>query len=140
MNKLLLAFDFGMKKIGVAVGQTVTKTARPLSNLKAQKGEPDWSEVDKLIHSWKPDEIIVGIPLNMDGTKQPITDSANQFAESLRKRYEIKVCGMDERLTTKSAREEIFSRGGYKALQKGQIDSVAAKLILEAWFTQQNER
>lgn len=137
MNKLILGFDFGMKRIGVAVGQTVTKTARPLAVIAAKKGAPRWEDIDKLIQQWKPDALVVGIPLNMDGTNQFITHAAREFAESLKTRYQLTVYGMDERLTTKEARGQLFERGGYKALQDGQVDQVAAKLILETWFTQE---
>lgn len=133
-QKILLGFDFGMKRIGVAVGQTVTQSARPLVTLKANQGVPQWELVDKLIKSWQPDALIVGIPLNMDGTEQPLTEVAREFSQSLQKRYELPVYGMDERLSTKDARERLFNQGGYKALQEGQVDSVAAQLILENWL------
>jgi putative Holliday junction resolvase len=135
-SQILLSFDFGTKRIGLAVGQTVTKTARPLTTIKANNGIPNWDELDKLIKTWRPDALIVGIPLNMDGTEQPLTQLAQRFSESLTKRYPIPVYGVDERLTTKDARDQVFAKGGYKALQNGQIDSVAAQLILETWFMQ----
>lgn len=135
-SEILLGFDFGLKRIGVAVAQTVTKTARPLCMVPANAGEPRWDELDKIIKTWRPDKLIVGIPLNMDGTEQPITKNAKKFADALRERYKIPVYGIDERLTTKEAREQTFATGGYKALQKKQIDSVAAQLILETWFMQ----
>lgn len=134
--EILLGFDFGKKRIGVAVGQTVTKTARPLGIVKAKDGEPQWDELTKIIKTWRPDALIVGIPLNMDGTEQALTESAKQFADLLHEHFQIPVYGIDERLTTKDAREQIFAKGGYKALQNGQIDSVAAQLILETWFMQ----
>ncbi|MEO8400591.1 MAG: Holliday junction resolvase RuvX [Gammaproteobacteria bacterium] len=140
MNKtthtVLLGFDFGMKRIGVAVGQTVTKTARPLATLNAMQGVPQWNVLDKLIKTWQPDGLIVGIPLNMDGTAQPITELARQFATQLHEHYQVPVYEMDERLSTKDARERIFAEGGYKALRDGQVDSVAAKLILQNWLTE----
>lgn len=140
MNKtnpeILLGFDFGTKRIGVAVGQTITKTARPLAIIPAKNGEPQWDALDKIVNTWRPDAIVVGIPLNMDGTEQPLTQAAKQFEDALRGRFSIPVFGIDERLTTKDAREQIFQKGGYKALQNGQIDSVAAQLILETWFMQ----
>jgi putative Holliday junction resolvase len=137
--KVLLGFDFGMKRIGVAVGQTVTQTARALETIKANQGDPDWNRLDKLIKTWQPDALVVGIPLNMDGTSQPITATAEQFSETLRARYQIPVFGIDERLSTKDARERLFKEGGYKALQDGQVDSVAAQLILQNWLNQSNE-
>lgn len=135
-ERILLGFDFGMKRIGVAVGQRITKTANPLVTLAAKSGEPDWKQVDTLIKKWRPDALIVGIPLNMDGTDQPITHAARAFAQSLIKHYELPVHEMDERLTTKAAREALFEAGGYKALQSGEVDQVAAKILLENWFAQ----
>lgn len=134
--KVLLAFDFGMKRIGVAVGQTVTQTARPIATVNAKEGNPDWQAIAKLIKKWLPDALVVGIPLNMDGTEQDITQHARHFAESLRQTYQRPVHEMDERLTTKDARERLFIEGGYKALQDGQVDRVAAQLILQNWFAE----
>ena len=133
---VLLGFDFGMKRIGVAVGQTVTKTARPLETIRAEQGVPTWNTIAKLIRTWQPQALIVGIPLNMDGTEQPITRAARQFEKELQKRFALPVFGIDERLTTKDARERLFIQGGYKALQNGQVDSLAAQLILETWLNQ----
>lgn len=137
--RILLAFDFGTKRIGVAVGQTVTQTARPLDTIQAKDGEPNWKTVEKVVKKWMPDAFVVGIPLNMDGTDQPITHIARQFADALRQRFNIPVHEIDERLTTKDAREQLFARGGYKALQGGQVDQVAAQLILQNWFAERNK-
>ncbi len=134
--RILLGFDFGMKRIGVAVGQTVTQSARPLETLKANQGVPSWEKVDKLMKSWQPDALVVGIPLNMDGTEQDLTRLAKDFLNALEERYQLPVFGMDERLSTKDARERLFQQGGYKALQNGQVDSVAAQLILQQWLSQ----
>jgi len=132
--EILLGFDFGTKRIGVAVGQIITQTARPLDTIKANNGEPQWDSLNKLIKTWQPDALIVGIPLNMDGTEQFITQKARQFADQLAEHYQLPVHGVDERLTTKAAREYLFNEGGYKALQQGQVDSVAAQLILQTWL------
>jgi putative Holliday junction resolvase len=134
VQKILLGFDFGMKRIGVAVGQTITKSARPLVTLKAHQGVPQWEVLNKLIKTWQPDALVVGIPLNMDGTEQPLTQAAKIFIDALQQRYELPVHGIDERLSTKDARERLFNQGGYKALQEGQVDSVAAQLILQNWL------
>src|SRR5580700_8550565 len=120
--RVLLGFDFGMKRIGVAVGQTVTQSARPLETLQANQGVPSWDKLDKLMKAWQPDALVVGIPLNMDGTEQPLTQAAQQFADALQERFQLPVYGVDERLSTKDAREQIFVKGGYKALQSGQVD------------------
>ncbi len=143
MNKknpeILLAFDFGMKRIGVAIGQTITKTARPLDTIQAKEGEPHWKAMTHLIKKWLPDALVVGIPLNMDGTDQPITEQARRFAQQLREQFQLMVYEVDERLTTKAAREKLFEQGGYKALQDGQVDRVAAQLILQNWFADRSD-
>ncbi|WP_354624902.1 Holliday junction resolvase RuvX [Psychromonas sp. MME2] len=132
--KTVLGFDFGTKSIGVATGQMVTATAQPLAAIKANDGIPDWNIVEKVIRDWQPDLVIIGLPLNMDGTEQPITQRAKKFANRLNGRFGVNIALQDERLTTASAKEFIFSHGGYKALEKGKIDSVSAALILESWM------
>ncbi len=134
-SSILLGFDFGTKRIGVAVGQMVTRTARPLTVIPAINGHPQLSMLTKIINEWHPNALVVGIPLNMDGTEQPLTVAARTFADLLRQTFQLPVHEIDERLTTKAARENIFKEGGYKALQNGQVDSVAAQLILENWLT-----
>lgn len=130
----LLAFDFGTKSIGVAVGQQLTGTARPLNALKAQDGVPNWEQIERLLKEWQPDRVIVGLPLNMDGTEQPLTARARKFANRLHGRFGVQVDLHDERLSTVEARADLFSRGGYKALIKGSVDSLSAVIILESWF------
>lgn len=134
--KVLMSFDFGKKRIGVAIGQTVTQTARPLTTLNARDGAPEWHTVTALMKKWQPDALVVGIPLNMDGTEQPLSQAAREFANTLKDQYNLPVFEMDERLTTKDAREQLFTEGGYKALQDGQVDQVAAQLILQNWFAE----
>ena len=133
----ILAFDFGLARIGVAVGQSITNTANPLDTLKAKQGIPDWTLIEKLIKEWQPSLLLVGEPFNMDDSDQTITKLARKFANRLHGRYGIAIEMFDERLTSASAREEIFEFGGYKKLKKTQIDSVAAALILESWFCNQ---
>ena len=137
MNGTLLSFDFGTKSIGVAVGQRITGTARPLPAIKAQDGTPDWNLIERLLKEWQPDEIIVGLPLNMDGTDQEITVRARKFGNRLHGRFGKPVEFKDERLTTTDARARLFERGGYKALDKGSVDGVSAQLIVEAWIEEQ---
>jgi len=135
----ILAFDFGLARIGVAIGQSITQTATPLSTLNAKDGIPDWLQIEKLIKEWQPSMLLVGEPLNMDSSEQSITLRARKFANRLHGRFGLPFQMVDERLTSVSAREEIFEYGGYKKLKKTQIDSVAAALILEAWYhTQEN--
>ncbi len=137
--EVLLGFDFGTKRIGVAVGQTVTQAARPLATLNAKEGVPQWNELTKIMNTWHPDALVVGVPLNMDGTEQALTQLARNFMTQLAERYQLPVYGIDERLSTKDARERLFAEGGYKALQHGQVDRVAAQLILQNWLDTHKE-
>ncbi|MET1256560.1 Holliday junction resolvase RuvX [Aliikangiella maris] len=130
----ILAFDFGLARIGVAVGQSITGTASPLNTLKAIDGKPDWVAVEQLIKQWQPQKVLVGEPLNMDGTEQEITKRARKFANQLHGRFGLAFEMVDERLSSVAARDELFDSGGFKKLKKTQIDSVAAALILESWF------
>jgi putative holliday junction resolvase len=132
---IFLAFDFGTRNIGVAVGQKITKSATVLPPLLAQKGIPRWEEIDALVKNWNPVALIVGMPYQADGSDLKVTNLVRRFIQQLKKRYKLPVYYTEELLTTKSAREEIFSRGGYKALQNESVDSVAAKIILEDWMS-----
>lgn len=137
MSQTIIAFDFGVKSIGCAVGQSITGTAQGLPAFKAQDGIPNWDAIGALLAEWKPDLLVVGLPLNMDGTEQPLTQRARKFANRLNGRFNLPVQLQDERLTTVEARSEIFSRGGFKALKKDKVDSISACLILESWFENQ---
>ena len=134
MGITALAFDFGTKSIGCAVGQSITGTAQALPAFKAQDGIPNWDEIEKYLKEWKPDVVVVGLPLNMDGTEQDLTLRARKFANRLQGRFGVNVQLQDERLTTTEARSAIFDRGGFRALKKGKVDGISACLILESWF------
>lgn len=129
-----LGFDFGMKSIGVASGQSITQTATPLTALKAKNGKPLWPDVDALIVTWKPDALIVGIPVNMDGSNSEMTRKARAFANYCQQHTGLPVFECDERLTTQEAKQIIFETEGAKALTKTSIDCFSAKLILESWM------
>ncbi|QLE84691.1 Holliday junction resolvase RuvX [Shewanella sp. Scap07] len=133
----VLGFDFGTKSIGVAIGQAITASARPLTSLKANDGIPKWEEIAALIEEWQPDIVVVGLPLNMDGTEQEMTQRARKFANRINGRFGIKIATQDERLTTADAKARLFEFGGYKALTKGQVDSMSAVLIIESYFENQ---
>ncbi len=130
MSETAFGFDFGMARIGVAVGQSVTRTASPLVVLKARDGIPDWSEIEKLIREWKPSRLVVGLPLNMDGSTSEMSALAEKFGRKLHGRFNIEVEMMDERLTSREAREltQQYDEGA-------PVDAVAACLILESWFS-----
>lgn len=131
---VVLGFDFGSKKMGVAVGQTITGTASPLVQLDIQDGEPDWEKITALISEYKPFAFIVGHPIHIDGSKQVITLLAENFAKLLKAHYDLPVYSVDERLSTVEARRELFEQGGYRALSKKNIDMKSAQIILQEWL------
>ena len=87
--RVIMAFDFGTKNIGIAIGQEITKTASTFYSIRANDGLPDWVELDMIVREWKPNLFIVGDPLNMDGTRSKIQDSSDKFSTALNKRYDI---------------------------------------------------
>lgn len=129
-----LGFDFGFKRIGVAVGQHLTKSATPLSTIPATEGTPDWAKLDVIVKKWRPKALIVGLPTQIDGSKLYVTKPAKKFAKLLQTRFNLPVHLVDERLTTIEARAQLFESGGYKKLKKSEIDSLAATIILEQWL------
>ncbi|PPI86465.1 Holliday junction resolvase RuvX [Candidatus Pantoea edessiphila] len=132
--QIILGFDFGIKNIGIAIGQLITGTTSPICSLKSKEGIPDWTKIGKIIKEWQPSAIVVGLPLNMDGTEQHITNCAKKFADYLNDKYSINVYMQDERLSTIEARSELFRCGGYSALIKKSIDSNSAAIILQDWI------
>jgi len=123
----LLGFDYGPRKIGIAVGQTLLGTAAPVTTLRAVKGRPDWEGIARLVETWQPTELVVGLPLNMDETENELTGPARRFARQLEGRFRLTVHLVDERLTSVEARNRL----GAKLRKIEEIDAFAAKLILE---------
>ncbi|MES2818847.1 MAG: Holliday junction resolvase RuvX [Pseudomonadota bacterium] len=132
--RLLLGFDYGTKQIGVAVGQAITRQARELCVLKAQNGIPDWQQVEALIREWQPDAIVVGLPLNMDGTPSAMSARAEKFARRLNGRFNILVHTHDERLTTYAAKGERLAQGQRGGYRENPVDALAAALLLQGWL------
>ena len=138
-HRTLLCFDFGLKQIGVAYGQTLTATANGLRIIKASDGAPNWSQVTEVINEWKPSLLLVGLPQNMDGTASELSERASRFARRLQGRYNIDVQMVDERLTSREAKSMIQeeqrsgSRKG-KIVDLTKIDHLAAALILQTWL------
>lgn len=136
-NSSVLCFDYGTRTIGVAVGQSVTHSASPLNTLPARDGIPDWDQIGKLLDEWKPLRVLVGLPLNMDGTESELSVRARKFANRIHGRFGIAVAMVDERLSSFEARGEIIQQTGSRDFKKHGIDSLAAKLILESWWQSQ---
>lgn len=154
--RTVIAFDFGTKRIGIAIGQELTKTATPLTTLNVSAKSPDkssdtpsgdnidWDTIEKLINEWRPQAAVVGLPLAADGSETAVTRGAKAFGEQLQKRYNLATYWMDERLTSVDAERMIATspagkkpRGSTKAKDKGEVDRVAAKIILESWFNKE---
>jgi putative holliday junction resolvase len=128
----LLGFDFGTRKIGVAVGQTLTGTATPLETLRLVKYKPDWERIARLIEEWQPEALVVGLPLDVDDSETDATEPALRFSRQLEGRFGLKVHLADERFTSFEARDRL----GHKAKRLEEYDAVAAKLILETWLNE----
>tara|TARA_B100000214_G_scaffold192900_1_gene139551 strand:- start:380 stop:772 length:393 start_codon:yes stop_codon:yes gene_type:complete len=128
----ILAFDFGTKKIGVAVGQTSTFTSSPLQVISSKDNKVNWNEIIILLDEWKPELIIVGKPLNMDGTDSEIMKEVDRFFLKLKDIYDAKYEYIDERLTTFEARQILEDRNSL-------VDASAAKILIDNWFEQNKE-
>ena len=140
MIQTVLAFDFGLRSTGVAVGNTITGVATPLTTVARKKGEMVWSQIDVLVAQWGPHACVVGLSLNMDGSVQSFHPQLKGFFHQLERRYNIPVFWSDERLSTVRAKEHLFEKGGKKALTKAHIDAESACIILEQWlWTYQQE-
>ena len=135
--RTILGFDFGMKNIGIAVGQELTRTANPLTAIKARDGIPDWEQIAQLLQEWQPALLIVGLPLNMDGTEQTMTAAARRFGNRLHGRFGLPVEWQDERLTTYEALDQMGIRSKMDSRQRSDVDQLSAQLILQSWLNQQ---
>jgi putative Holliday junction resolvase len=129
-NHTLLGFDYGVKHIGVAVGQTLLQSATPLTTLHAKKHKPDWDAIAQLINEWQPAALVVGLPFTMDDTESEVAGKAKRFARQLHGRHRLPVHMIDERLTTREAASILHTQDKHD----GRLDALAAALILETWL------
>jgi len=127
----VLGFDYGTRRIGIAVGQTFTRSANPLTTITATDGRPDWNRLKALIDEWNPCALVVGLPYNMDDTETEIAPRVRRFARQLEGRFRLPVHLIDERLTSIEA-ERMLGPGHER---DGRIASLAAALIVETWFS-----
>lgn len=137
----LLAFDYGLQRTGIAVGQTVTNSARALTTLAAIDGEPDWRTIEHLIDEWRPDLLLVGLPVSDDGTETAQCDAAREFATQLT-HFGPPVQLIDEHLTSNEAsrrlRGDRASGVRKRQVRKGDIDALSAVIIAEQWLQQRD--
>ena len=136
-SQVILAFDYGARRIGVAVGQTTTGTASPVGVIPVH-GAPDWAAVGRCVREWAPARLLVGLPYNMDGTETVLTATCRAFAQELARRFGLPVDCVDERLTSAAAtadlREARRSGARSRRVRREDIDAHAARLILETWL------
>ena len=133
MPNTVLGFDFGLKRIGCAVGQSITQTASPLPILPANQGIPDWTKIDALMRNWKPSALVVGMPVKERETDTVLTEEVTTFVQQLTVRYDLPVHTMDERFSTREARAILQEKHG-KSFSHEKVDSLAACLIIESWL------
>ena len=129
----IIGFDYGTRKIGVAVGQTLTRTATALQTVPAIQHQPDWRTISALITEWRPDALVVGHPFEMTDQEAEVASRAKRFARQLHGRFNLPVHMIDERLSSREA----WNRLGREAHRNpARIDAMAAKLILETWLSE----
>lgn len=135
----LLCFDYGRRRIGVAVGQALTGTASALATV-SQGAEPDWQAIDRLVRDWRPSVLVVGLPLDAEGNETEMSSEARAFGASLGQRYALEVFFHDERLSSAAAGEQ-FARARSEGLARRRdaqrLDARAAQIILENWLQSQ---
>ena len=142
-NGTCLAFDYGSRRIGLAIGNSILGSARPLAVVSNRNGTPDWDRIDEHIKQWQPSDLILGWPLNEAGLEQPLCNHVRGFSKRLANRFRLPVHLVDERYSSIAAQEAIKTlrqRGQMtKQSTHEDIDSMAAALILETWFSQHRE-
>jgi len=130
----VLAFDFGEKRIGVAVGEIMLKAAHALTTITTEVNETRFAEISKCIVEWKPNLLIVGLPRHLDGKEHHLTRLSKKFAQRLEGRFNLPVIMMDERLSSAEAAQQLSNAGVKAHQQKTMIDAVAAQVILQSYF------
>lgn len=135
-SRRVMAFDFGTRRIGVAVGQELLGSGQPVALIPARDGIPDWQQIESLLEEWRPDLVVVGLPLNMDDTENDMCARARKFGKRLHGRYHLPVEMVDERLTSFEAKGEVMAAGGSRDFGRHGVDDRAAVLILETFFQQ----
>lgn len=132
----VMAFDFGEKRIGVAVGETILKAAHPVTTIAAETNEDKFAQIAHLVQEWRPSLLVVGLPTHMDGTEHTLTHLAKKFAQRLEGRFNLPVSMIDERLTSVEAAQNLQALGIKGSKQKNLLDAVAAQGILQSYFEQ----
>ena len=132
--QMIMAFDFGTQKMGMAVGQSLIQSANPLALFPMKDGIPSWDALLKIVHQYQPNLFLVGLPLNMDDSESELSARARKFARRLRHQTNIETQMVDERLTTREARDELSHYLDQGRGKKIAADSIAAALFIESWY------
>jgi len=132
--QMIMAFDFGTQKMGMAVGQSLIESANPLALFPMKDGIPNWDDLLKIVKQYQPTLFLVGLPLNMDDTESELSTRARKFARRLRHQTNIETLMVDERLTTREARDELDHYQAQGRGKKLSADSIAAALFIESWY------
>ena len=139
-SRTVMAFDFGLRQIGVATGNCLLHTTQPLPIIRARDGVPDWRALEGMVHDWLPDLLVVGDPLNMDGSDSELSARARKFARRLQGRLGLEVTMVDERLSSFAAKLDSREQGHRGDFKRQPVDSLAAELILRTWLAENTER
>jgi putative Holliday junction resolvase len=129
-----MSFDYGKKRMGIAMGQRITQSANGIGCISAVDGKPNWEQLDQLVEEWKPHAFVVGLPLNMDGSPSDMSKRANKFSNRLHGRYGKPSFTIDERLTTFEAKQTAKGMGHKGHYKSDPVDELAAQLILQSWL------
>jgi putative Holliday junction resolvase len=130
----VLAFDFGTRRIGVAMGNTLTRMAHPLVTIDNERSDERFAAIAALVAEWQPGTLVVGLPTHTDGTEHDMTHRAQRFARQLAGRFRLPVTLVDERWTTEAAQSVMAATGTSGRKDRAARDAVAAQLILQRWF------
>ena len=136
-RQTLIAFDYGLRHIGAAVGQQLISSSNPAGVIRARDGVPDWLAIEKLLKEWQPDLLLVGLPLNMDGTESPMSVRAQKFSRQLEGRFNIAVELIDERLTSFAAKQQRREQAQNTDFGRDTVDAEAACIILLDYYNRQ---
>ena len=143
---VVISFDFGLKRTGVAVGNTITGSATPECTLQSKDDQPDWDGISKLFKEWQPKQIVVGMPTELDGSESPLKPKIERFCNQIQGRYNIAVDTENEQFTSIEAAQrlkQLRQSGRKQKVSKDEVDKIAAAIILENWmqrhaFSQEN--
>ena len=133
----VLGIDYGLKRIGIATGQTITRSATPITTLNQINGNPDWNSLEQLVSQWQPQALIVGMPYHLDGKENDMTKIVEQFCLQLEQRFALPIYKISEVLSSYEAEQTLKKTTKIGKHNKHEIDKMAAAIIVQNWLDQQ---